>query len=180
MNTKTLLAAALAAGSLIGVASVAQAAPAVVADTPYAPAPTYVAPPATYVAPPGTTTTTTTRITTYSEPAVVVHRAPPAPIYEAVPAPREGYVWAPGHYLWENGRYVWRGGEWMASRPGYSWQAARWERRDDGSWYLVGGTWVRGDRVAVYERDRHGPYGDRDGDGVINRDDRYPRDPARY
>ena len=24
---------------------------------------------------------------------------PPAPIYEAVPAPRAGYVWAPGHYL---------------------------------------------------------------------------------
>jgi len=167
MNTKPLLSAALAAGALMGLASVAQAAPAVVAGTtPYAPAPT------PYYG--------NTQVYTYSTPAVVVQGPPPAPIYEAAPAPRTGYIWAPGHYVWNNGRYEWRGGEWMASRPGYGWQSAHWEQRGDGSWYLVGGTWVRSDNYARYDDGRRGPYGDRDRDGVINRDDRYPRDPDRY
>ena len=169
MNRKTLLAAALAAGSLMGFASVAQAVPAVVAGTVpgtgyYSNAPVYG----------------NTPVYGYPGQNVIVQAAPPAPIYEAVPAPRQGYIWAPGHYAWDNGRYIWRGGEWMASRPGYAWQAAHWEQRGDGSWYLVGGNWVTTDNVAVYENSRRGPWGDRDGDGVINRDDRYPRDAGRY
>lgn len=167
MNRKTLLALALAAGSLLGAAGVAQASPAVVAGTtPYAPPQTYG----------------NTQVYSYPAPAVVVQSPPPAPIYESVPSPREGYVWAPGHYTWENGRYMWRGGEWVASRPGYAWQAAHWEQRSDGSWYLVGGTWVRTDNYAGYDEGRRGTWGSRDsdGDGVINRDDRYPRDPNRW
>jgi hypothetical protein len=167
MNRKTLLAAALAAGSLMGIASVAQATPAIVAGTgpaPYGSAPYY----------------SSTPVYGYPGQNVIVQTAPPAPIYEAVPAPREGYIWAPGHYAWDNGRYIWRGGEWVASRPGYAWQAAHWEQRNDGSWFLVGGSWVATDNVATYNDGRRGPWGDRDGDGVINRDDRYPRDPGRY
>ena len=176
MNRKTLLAAALAAGSLMGIASVAQATPAVVAGTVpgYAGAPGYGYPGAPTYSYPGTP------VYGYPGQQVIVQAAPPAPIYEAMPAPREGYVWAPGHYGWENGRYMWHSGEWIASRPGYAWQAAHWEQRNDGSWFLVGGNWVRSDNVATYEDGRRGPYGDRDGDGVINRDDRYPRDAGRY
>ena len=187
MNRKTLLAAALAAGSLMGLASVAQATPAVVAGTGAYPGTTYQYPGAVY--PYGTPG--------YSYPAqtVMVQPAPPAPIYEAVPATREGYLWAPGHYVWDNGRYVWRGGEWMAARPGYAWQAAHWEQRSDGSWYLVGGTWVRSDDYAYNRGDRRmerGPNGDidhdgirnrddndRDGDGVANWRDNYPNNPNR-
>jgi hypothetical protein len=165
MNRKTLLAAALAAGALMGLAPLAQAEPAVVAGT------------GAYA---GTT------VYGYPGQTVLVQPAPPAPIYEAMPAPREGYIWTPGHYAWDNGRYVWQGGHWVAARPGYAWQAAHWEQRADGSWYLVGGTWVRTDTYATYDHDAryygrsHGPFGDRDGDGVINRDDRFPRDPTRY
>jgi hypothetical protein len=170
MNSKTLLAAVLAAGSLVGVASVAQATPAVVAGTaPYygQPAPVYGQPaPVPYGG----------GYTVYS----TVQAPPPAPIYEAVPAPRQGYLWAPGHYTWENGRYIWRGGEWMATRPGYGWQAAHWEQRGDGSWYLVAGTWVRTDNYAGYENNGQWAYRDRDGDGVINRDDRFPNDGRRW
>lgn len=163
MNRKTLLAAALTAASLMGFANVAQAVPAVVATPGTYPSsgPVYSYPgPAPVYSAPGQ--------------VVMVQPAPPAPMYEAVPASREGYIWAPGHYVWDNGRYLWRPGEWVASRPGYAWQAAHWEQRSDGSWYLVGGTWVRTDDVAVY-RNR-----DRDGDGVINRNDRFPRDPGRW
>ena len=35
---------------------------------------------------------------------IYVDVAPPAPRYEVVPAPRAGYVWAPGYYDWRNGR----------------------------------------------------------------------------
>lgn len=181
MKQKSLFAAALAAGALTGFASVAQAAPAVVAGTGYGAPPAYGAPPV------------------YSYPGQTVYvqqPAPPAPIYESVPAPRAGYIWSPGYYSWDNGRYVWRGGEWLATRPGYAWQAARWEQRSDGSWHLVSGQWVRTDQYGYADRDdrrmNRGPNGDmdgdgirnaddrdRDGDGVANRDDDFPSNPNR-
>jgi hypothetical protein len=37
---------------------------------------------------------------------------PPAPIYEAVPAPRMGYVWAPGYYHWVPDRWARVDGGW--------------------------------------------------------------------
>jgi hypothetical protein len=166
MKRKTLI-AALAAGSLMGLAAAVQAAPAVVAGTGYGGTPVYG----------------------YPGQTVLVQPAPPAPMHEAVPAPREGYIWAPGHYVWDNGRYMWRSGQWVATRPGYAWQAAHWEQRADGSWYLVGGTWVRTDSYASYQDEatseagyyrNRDPWGDRDGDGVINRDDRFPFNPRRF
>ena len=48
-----------------------------------------------------------------------VEVAPPPPRVEVVPAPRPGYVWAPGYWAWEGGRHVWRGGHWVVVRPGY-------------------------------------------------------------
>lgn len=155
MKRKSLIAAALAASALAGVATVAQAAPAVVAGT-------------------------TPYTTPYGSAPVYVQPAPPAPIYEVVPAPRAGFIWSPGHYVWDNGRYVWQGGQWLEARQGYGWQAAHWEQRADGSWQLVSGRWVRADNYAYdddmrdrrYNSQRFGPDGDLDGDGVRNADDR--------
>ncbi len=153
MNRKTLIAAALAAGSLVGVASVAHAVPAVVAGTGAAPAYPYP----------------------YGHPqAVLVQPAPPAPLYEPVPAQRAGYIWAPGHYVWNGNQYVWQGGTWLEMRHGYAWQAPHWQQRADGSWYLAGGTWVRTDNLAYDRGDRRmnrGPNGDMDHDGIRNADD---------
>ena len=56
--------------------------------------------------------------------------APPAPRYEAVPAPRSGYAWAPGYWQWENQRHVWTQGRWIEARPGSYWVADRWEAQD--------------------------------------------------
>lgn len=150
MNRKSLLAAALAGGALLGISSV-QAAPAVVATAPY-----------------------------YSGTQHILVQAPPAPIYESVPAPREGWVWAPGHYEWRDGRYTWTAGRWIQDRPGWEWQEARWLQRPDGSWYMVSGQWVRSDDYAYdddmrdrrWNSQRFGPDGDLDGDGVRNADDR--------
>ena len=171
MKHNRLIVSLAAAGALMGLTSVAQAAPAVVATPSYGP-------------------------------TVIVQPAPPPPIYERAPGVRDGYVWAPGHHEWRNGRYEWRPGYWVSERPGYIWEQPHWVQRRDGSWFLAGNAWERrgpngdrdGDGIANrYDRDRdgdgipnrydnrgrHGAYGDRDGDGVVNRDDNYPDNPYR-
>ncbi len=94
---------------------------------------------------------------------------PPAPIYEVTPAPRAGYVWAPGYYRYEGSRYVWAPGRWMAERPGYHWTNDRWEHGPHG-YYHVPGRWDRAEARA---------WGDRDHDGVPNVYDRHPDNPYR-
>ncbi|QJW84334.1 BcpO-related WXXGXW repeat protein [Ramlibacter terrae] len=91
----------------------------------------------------------------------IVSVAPPAPQYEVVPAPRRGYVWAPGHYEWRGNQHVWVQGHWLTARNGYDYREPRWVQRGNGQWVLVGNTW-----------ERRGPNGDRDGDGIANRYDR--------
>lgn len=111
-------------------------------------------------------------------PHVTVQYAPPAPIYEATPAPRAGYDWVAGHYEWRNGQYAWTPGYWIAERPGQTWEEARWIRDSNGQWSMVGGRWVDADDYYAsqfndrrYNSRRFGPNGDLDGDGVRNRDD---------
>ncbi|MDB5858677.1 MAG: hypothetical protein JWQ76_2366 [Ramlibacter sp.] len=156
MHRKTLIAAALAAGALMGLGTAAQATPAIVAGT-----------------------------------TVYVQPAPPAPMYEAVPSARAGYIWAPGHYEWRGDRYEWTTGRWLETRRGWAWQESRWQQRPDGSWYMAGGEWVSADNYSANDermrerrwRDERSGSGardrDRDGDGVPNRYDAYPDNPYR-
>ena len=74
---------------------------------------------------------------------VVVNVAPPAPRVEVVPAPRTGYVWAPGHWAWRKGTHVWVNGHWVAARKGYNWVPAHWVERPNGRWAFVDGHWAR-------------------------------------
>lgn len=122
--------------------------------------------------------------------SAIVSVAPPAPLHERVPGPRDGYVWAPGHHEWRGNQYVWIPGRWLEARMGYEYREPRWVQRANGEWYLVGNNWERrgpyGDRdrdgiANRYDPDsprnqryarRFGPYGDLDRDGIINRDDR--------
>ena len=103
----------------------------------------------------------------------IVSAAPPAPRHEAVPAAREGWVWAPGHYEWRHGEYAWMEGHWMRERAGYEYREPRWVQRADGSWILVGNNWER--RMAEREARREArmaPNGDFDRDGIANRHDK--------
>jgi hypothetical protein len=68
--------------------------------------------------------------------------APPAARYEAVPAPRHGYVWAPGYWAWNGRKHEWRSGRWMKERHGEHWVAQNWEHRGD-RWYFHDGHWDR-------------------------------------
>lgn len=89
---------------------------------------------------------------------------PPPPLRaEYLPAPRVGWVWVPGYWDWRHGRYSWVGGRYIRHRPGYYYEPARWV--------------VQGGRY-YYHRPGWRP-GDRDGDGVPNRSDRFPDNPYR-
>lgn len=131
-----------------------------------------------------------------SQYSIVVSSAPPAPVYEAVPAARPGYVWSQGHWEWRGYRHAWVPGVWVADRPGYVYSAPTWYRGDRG-WYMEPARWERGrrdwdrrdwdrrdwDRRDGGRRDwdRHDARRwDRDGDGVPNRYDRAPDNWRRY
>jgi hypothetical protein len=71
---------------------------------------------------------------------VTIGVPPPAPVYEVVPAPRAGFVWAPGYWYWDGGRHLWAPGRWMAERPGYHWVPDRWAHVE-GGWHHEYGHW---------------------------------------
>jgi len=91
----------------------------------------------------------------------VQFNAPPPVRYEAVPAPRRGYIWAPGYWEPRGHRNVWRAGHWVQARPGYVYRQPVWSQQGK-RWDYRPGRW------------------DRDGDGVPNRYDRSPRNPYRH
>ncbi len=117
---------------------------------------------------------------------IYVDVAPPPPRYEVVPAPRVGFVWAPGVWEWRNGRHVWIGGHYVRERRGMYWHPDRWEQVDN-RWAFKRGAWDRErwaeNRAGYGDRDRDGVPNrydrDRDGDGVPNRFDRAPDNPRR-
>ena len=94
---------------------------------------------------------------------VVVQVAPPALRAEVMPPPRRGYVWVAGHWEWRNRHHQWVKGTWIRERRGYMYNQPAWVERD-GRWNMNRGGWRRGDR---------------DGDGVPNRQDSAPNNPNR-
>ena len=53
---------------------------------------------------------------TYAAPGAAISvqfGAPPPMRYEAVPAPRRGYVWAPGYWRPQGHRHAWVAGHWV-------------------------------------------------------------------
>lgn len=138
--------------------------------------------------------------------SVVINTAPPAPVYEVIPAARRGYVWAPGFWEWRKHRHHWVPGHYVTARPGYVYAPPSWHHRG-GRWVMEPSRWNRGpshhygpppghyrddrdrhhrkhDRHHGRDRDRDGIRDrhdrDRDGDGVRNRHDRRPDNPYRY
>ena len=102
-------------------------------------------------------------VSAVAAPYVEVHVGPPPVRYEAVPAPRAGYVWAAGYWDYRSHRHVWVNGHWEQARHGYVYHEPRWEQVN-GRWRLHHGTWARGDR---------------DHDGVPNAVDAHPDNPRR-
>lgn len=129
--------------------------------------------------------------------SVVINAAPPAPIYEVIPAPRRGQVWAPGYWEWRSHRHHWVPGHYIVARPGYVYAPPSWHHRG-GRWVMEPSRWNRGPShhygpPPVYvrdhrdrdrdrwdrdhDRDRHHKHGrhhgrDRDRDGIRDKHDR--------
>jgi WXXGXW repeat (2 copies) len=103
-------------------------------------------------------------MTASADVGVYFNVAPPPLRYEAVPAPRNGYVWAPGYWNASGSKHVWKAGHWEAQRPGHYWSQSTWTQHDN-RWQLDRGHWNKGDR---------------DGDGVPNSVDRAPDNPVRH
>jgi hypothetical protein len=68
---------------------------------------------------------------------------PPEPRVVEVPAPRHGYVWAPGYWQWNGHKHVWVDGRWLRERHGSHWVPAHWEDRH-GRYHFEQGRWERG------------------------------------
>lgn len=79
--------------------------------------------------------------------------APPAPMYEMVPAQAPGYLWLPGYWAWNHDQHIWVRGRSVMQRPGYRWEADRWEQRNN-VYYRHAGRWERdaGDQVVQLKK----------------------------
>ena len=74
---------------------------------------------------------------------VFIGVAPPDPRVEVVPAPRLGYVWAPGYWAWRGRHHVWMEGHWVRARAGYRWEPDVWVS-EGGRWRFNRGHWMHG------------------------------------
>jgi WXXGXW repeat (2 copies) len=89
--------------------------------------------------------------------SITIGTPPPAPRLEVIPAPRAGYVWAPGYWHWDGYHHVWMAGRWMAERPGYHWQPDHWVQ-SNGGWRHVPGYWDRQQAHAWADHHPDNPY----------------------
>jgi len=87
---------------------------------------------------------------------------PPAPRVEVVQH-REGYVWAPGVWEYNNGKHEWAAGHLVAERKGYHYSPDHWVSNDHDKWALKRGGWNK----------------DSDHDGTPDRSDSSPNNPRR-
>lgn len=96
--------------------------------------------------------------------SISIGTAPPPLRYEAVPAPRQGYIWAPGYWDWNGHNHIWRDGHWEQARSGYVYSRPEWHE-DHGKWKLNKGGWKQGkhhahdDKHHDKHRDQHCPPG---------------------
>ncbi len=80
--------------------------------------------------------------------------APPPPRWERIPAPRAGFVWAPGYWRWSGATYIWVGGRWYPRRVGYRYVRPRWHRVR-GGWRFNAGHWRRVRHHRGWHHHRH-------------------------
>ena len=69
-----------------------------------------------------------------------IQEAPPPARVEIVPAPREGYIYERGHYIYDGQRYAWREGVFIRNREGHRYAPAELEQHGD-KWRFRAGHW---------------------------------------
>jgi hypothetical protein len=81
-------------------------------------------------------------VTSYAGVSVDIDVAPPAMRVETIPAPRVGFVWAPGYWNWAGGRHSWVDGHYIHERRGYHWAPDAWVQAGP-HWHYQRGHWER-------------------------------------
>ena len=66
--------------------------------------------------------------------------APPADRVEVVPAPRDGFIYERGHYMYDGKQYVWNEGKFIRQREGHVYTPYALERRGE-KYYFRPGHW---------------------------------------
>ena len=100
----------------------------------------------------------------------IIGQPPPPLRFESVPAPRVGYLWAPGYWDWNGNQHVWSSGHWERVRPDYDYVRPEW-RQENGQWRLQHGGWKRGHHQKHEGRHHDDNEGDRDRHHDEGRDD---------
>jgi hypothetical protein len=72
---------------------------------------------------------------------IVSDLAPPPVRVEHVP-PRDGYIWAPGHWEWNGHFWAWTSGSYIFDRRPAQWIPDRWEQTET-QWRYLPGHWDR-------------------------------------
>jgi hypothetical protein len=92
--------------------------------------------------PPGLVLTASLFVSTgWAASSEIITDAPPPPNrVEHAPPPRDGYVWAPGHWEWNRHSYVWVSGTWIVEHRAAHWVPDRWEQTGV-QWRFEPGHW---------------------------------------
>lgn len=70
-----------------------------------------------------------------------ISKAPPPPIkVEVAPAPREGFIYEPGHYSWDGQKYNWVDSQFIKQREGHTYTPYVLEQRGE-KWRFKAGHW---------------------------------------
>lgn len=77
--------------------------------------------------------------------AEIIVGSPPPVMVQPMPAPRMGYVWAPGYWYWDGREYLWYEGHWELARAEEQFVAAAWVQMPMG-WRFVPAHWERPER----------------------------------
>jgi hypothetical protein len=71
---------------------------------------------------------------------IITDLAPPPPRAENMGHPRDGYVWAAGHWDWNGRSYQWIPGSWIVEHGRAHWVADQWQPMGT-QWRHVPGHW---------------------------------------
>jgi hypothetical protein len=73
---------------------------------------------------------------------IITDVAPPPLRIENMGHPRDGFVWAAGHWEWNGQAYRWVAGSWIVEHGRAHWIADQWEATGP-QWRFVPGHWER-------------------------------------
>ena len=73
---------------------------------------------------------------------IEIRTAPPPDRVEVMPAPRPGFVYERGHYLYDGEKYIWQEGKFFQEKEGQRYVPYAFEKRGE-TWFYRPGYWEK-------------------------------------